>query len=152
MRAIDLFSGMGGFSLGAEQAGCSVEWAANHWPSAVDWYTRNHPSTRVQCQDLHLADWHSLPAYDVLLASPACQGHTWARGKDRPQHDTSRATAWAVVSAVEAGRPPLVVVENVDQMRTWPLYNVWKSALEALGYSITELMMGNPWPLSTPKV
>lgn len=31
MNAVDLFAGLGGFSEGAEQAGCRVVWAGNHW-------------------------------------------------------------------------------------------------------------------------
>lgn len=31
MKAIDLFSGLGGWSTGAVMAGCEVLWAANHW-------------------------------------------------------------------------------------------------------------------------
>jgi len=33
MIAVDLFAGAGGFSTGATMAGCTVAWAANHWPT-----------------------------------------------------------------------------------------------------------------------
>ena len=38
MKAVDLFSGAGGFSTGARMAGVHVAWAANHWPLAVQWH------------------------------------------------------------------------------------------------------------------
>ncbi len=134
MRAIDLFAGAGGFSTGARQAGCEVVWAANHWPAAVDIHAANHPETAHACQDLHQADWRNVPAHDILLASPACQGHSPARGKEKPHHDAQRSTAWAVVSAAEYHRPAAVVVENVPEFMNWALFPAWASAMGALGY------------------
>lgn len=136
MRAIDLFAGLGGFSEGAEQAGCRVVWAANHWPAAVETHAANHPATAHLCQDLHQADWTQVPAHDLLLASPACQGHTRARGKERPHHDATRSTAWAVVSALECHRQPFAVIENVPEFTRWTLFPAWCQALTALGYAI----------------
>lgn len=137
MRAIDLFSGAGGFSTGATMAGCEVVWAANHWPAAVQVHANNHPETIHVCQDLQQADWTQVPEHDLLLASPACQGHSRARGKERPHHDAQRATAWAVVSAVECHRPQAFIVENVPEFVTsWVLFPAWCSAMTALGYAL----------------
>lgn len=137
MRVIDLFAGAGGFSTGAKLAGAKVVWAANHWRLAVEIHAANHPDTLHICQDLHQADWTSVPDHDVILASPACQGHSRARGTDRPHHDAERATAWAVVSAAECHRPPFVVVENVPEFLEWILYPVWAMAMRALGYQLS---------------
>lgn len=136
MKAIDLFAGLGGFSEGARQAGVQVAWAANHWRAAVDLHYANHPDTAHACQDLHQADWRDVPAHDLLLASPACQGHSRARGKDRPHHDAQRSTAWAVVSAAEYHRPRALVVENVPEFQGWSLFPAWRMALGALGYTL----------------
>lgn len=140
MRAVDLFAGLGGFSEGAVMAGCSVVWAANHWQAAVDVHARNHPGTVHACQDLHQTDWSSVPSHDVLLASPACQGHSRARGKDRPHHDAQRSTAWAVVSALEYHRSPFAVIENVPEFAQWGLFPAWCDALKALGYSMRAMV------------
>lgn len=137
MRAIDLFAGAGGFSTGATMAGCEVVWAANHWPAAVQVHANNHPETIHACQDLQQADWTQVPDHDLLLASPACQGHSRARGKERPHHDAQRATAWAVVSAVECHRPQAFIVENVPEFVTaWVLFPAWCAAMTALGYAL----------------
>lgn len=136
--AIDLFAGAGGFSTGALQAGLNVRWAANHWPDAVQVHATNHPHAKHLCQDLHQADWSLVPAHDVMLASPACTGHTKARGKERSHYDAARSTAWAVVSCAEYHRPEVVIVENVPEfVRKWALYPAWKQAMELLGYTLT---------------
>lgn len=139
--AIDLFAGAGGFSTGAAMAGCNVVWAANHWQAAVDVHAANHPATAHACQDLHQADWSQVPAHDLLLASPACQGHSRARGKERPHHDAQRSTAWAVVSAAEYHRPAFVVVENVPEFSKWALFPAWCSAMHALGYALSPMIL-----------
>lgn len=134
--AIDLFAGLGGWSTGARAAGVQVLWAANHWPVAVEWHSANHPDTQHVCQDLHQARWEQVPAHDILLASPCCQGHAKARGKKsgNPEHDASRSTAWAPVSALEFHRPQEAVIENVPEFTDWVLYPAWLQAVQALGY------------------
>lgn len=143
MKAIDLFAGAGGFSTGAVMAGCNVVWAANHWPAAVQVHAKNHPDTLHVCQDLQQADWTQVPAHDVLMASPCCQGHSRARGKPNgnPQHDASRSTAWAVVSAAECHRPGIVLVENVPEFAEWTLYPAWCAAMHALGYALMPIVI-----------
>jgi DNA (cytosine-5)-methyltransferase 1 len=139
IRTIDLFSGAGGFSTGAQMAGCNVVWAGNHWQAAVEIHAENHPNTMHICQDLHQAQWVSVPAHDLLLASPCCQGHSKARGKanGNPQHDASRSTAWAVISALEYHRPQFAIIENVPEFVKWSLYPAWRMAMEALGYCLS---------------
>ncbi|WP_382155323.1 DNA cytosine methyltransferase [Hydrogenophaga sp. ANAO-22] len=141
MKAIDLFAGAGGFSTGAAMAGVQVVWAANHWPAAVQVHANNHPGTMHACQDLEQADWTQVPGHDLLLASPACQGHTNARGKERPHHDAQRATAWAVVSAAECHQPEAFVVENVKEFAKWALYPAWCAAMHALGYALAPMVL-----------
>ncbi len=136
MRVIDLFAGAGGFSTGATMAGCQVVWAANHWQEAVDIHALNHPETAHLCQDLQQADWRYVPPHDFMLASPACQGHSNAKGKEKPHHDALRSTAWAVVSACEVHRKPFVL-ENVPEFLKWALFPAWSAAMAALGYSLS---------------
>jgi DNA (cytosine-5)-methyltransferase 1 len=126
--AIDLFAGLGGFSEGAHAAGIQTIWAANHWSLACQYFELNH-GLKPECQDLQQADWRKVPPHDLLLASPACQGHSRARGAEKAHHDALRSTAWAVVAAAEYHRPRAVVVENVEEFLKWDLYPSWVDAL-----------------------
>lgn len=143
--AVDLFAGLGGWTVGAQAAGWRVAWAANHWPTAVEYHARNHPQVQHVCQDLRQADWSRLPPHDVLIAAPACQGHSRAgrpgraHGRGRAvRHDEDRASAWAVIDALDACGSPFALVENVPEFRRWRLYGAWRGCLERLGYAVEE--------------
>lgn len=136
--AIDLFAGAGGTSTGATWAGVRVLAAVNHWPRAVETHIAAHPGTVHHCEDAAVLDPTTLPAHDLLLASPSCTGHTRARGKEQPHHDAARATAWCVIRVAEAQRPRVVIVENVPEMLCWTLYRAWRMALTDLGYRVSE--------------
>lgn len=137
-RAVDLFGGFGGFTEGAKRAGVQVVYAANHWPLAVETHAANHPEVEHECQDLMQKNWTELPEYDVLLASPACQGHSAASQPSRQRyHDDLRMTAWAVVDCAEATLPATLVVENVVAFQRWQLFGLWTAALEKLGYTLS---------------
>lgn len=139
MKAVDLFAGFGGFTLGARMAGVDVVWASNHWPLAVQVHAANHPGVEHVCQDLRQADWTSLPRYDLLLAAPACQGHSEAsQPKRRAYHDAMRATAWSVIDCADTTNPRAVLVENVPAFRRWRLFPLWRAALVELGYHVEE--------------
>ena len=138
MIAVDLFAGFGGFTAGAEAAGVQVVWAANHWPVAVEVHAENHPNVTHVCQDLMQANWYKLPRFDLLLASPACQGHSNASQPKRSEkHEVMRTTAWAVIDCAEVTKPKAIIVENVPEFARWKLFPVWINALQALGYHTT---------------
>ncbi len=139
IRGVDLFAGGGGTTTGATQAGVNILWAANHNPTAVDFFKLNHPEVNPICQDLHQADWSLVPEHDILYASPCCQGHSRAAGKVKKtlKADLSRSTAWAVVSCLEVHKTPMAIIENVEDFLLWVLYPAWEAAMNALGYSLS---------------
>lgn len=134
LTAVDLFAGLGGNTEGAAQAGVRVLRAANHWPEAVRVHQLNHPEAEHDVQDLQQCDFHKWPDFDVMMASPACQGFSVARGTDAPRHDVCRSTAWAVIACAEAKKPKALMVENVVEFTRWKLFPAWRACLETLGY------------------
>jgi DNA (cytosine-5)-methyltransferase 1 len=137
VKVIDMFCGIGGFSEGAKQAGFELVFAANHWDKACEFHDANHPEIKASCQDVRQLDWRTVPQFDGFLASPACQGHSKAKGKEQPHHDALRMTAWAVIDGMEYHRPAFGVVENVPEFMDWDLYPMWVAALNKLGYAVS---------------
>lgn len=157
----DMFCGAGGSTLGAHMAGARPVVGLNHWQVACDSYEANHaPAGAVAaCVDVVTQDPRRYPPADMLLASPECTHHSYARG--RPKDDASlfdphgdkgaersRATMWDVVRFAEVHAYRLVVVENVEAAVKWglrrgqklrhgdygPLFAAWLNAMAALGY------------------
>ena len=52
LKAIDLFAGAGGLSLGLELAGIEVVGSVEHCPKAVTTYRHNFPSHVAMCKDI----------------------------------------------------------------------------------------------------
>lgn len=159
----DLFCGAGGTSTGAIEAlqalGYQVDLTAvNHWDVAVATHTANHPKARHLCaslDSLNPRDLFSTGELQLLWASPECTHHSVARG-GKPINDQSRATAWCVIRWAEALQPPVILIENVPEFRTWgpcgvngkPLkskrgatYAAWKAALESIGYKVDDRIL-----------
>lgn len=141
MRVVDYFAGLGGFTEGAQRAGARVVHAINHNPVAIATHAANHPDVRHHCEDLTRFNPARLDAFDCLLASPACQGHSNGNGvspdaSESAKWDDSRATAWSVIDCAEVRRPRAVVVENVPRFLKWKLFRVWLEALRALDYGV----------------
>lgn len=151
MKVVDYFAGVGGFTEAAQRAGAEVVCAVNHWPLAVEAHRANHPSVDARCEDLTRFDPRALPPFDALVASPACQGHSRARGVARggardQRWDPSRATAWSVIDTAETCRPRAIVVENVGDFLRWDLFDLWRASLARLGYDVRhEVLNASAW-------
>ena len=65
-RAIDLFAGAGGLSLGLELAGINVVGALEYCPKAVQTYRHNFPTHTTICGDI---------TQEVGLAQPTVSQH-----------------------------------------------------------------------------
>lgn len=146
MNVVDLFSGAGGFSTAALQAGLDVIFAANHWKLAVTVHQANHPTVPMAPMKLMTdTDWSQIPKMELLIASPSCQGFSTAAtryggGKrgNLPKHDDDRVTSMAVIECVDRHRPKAVIIENVAEILEWGLYPWWKEGFARMGYSVSE--------------
>ena len=123
--AVDLYAGAGGTTEGATRTRrVRVVAAVNHNELALLTHQANHPKTLHLREDVSVVNPHFLRKFIsseqwLLLASPACTGHTWARGKDMPEHDVARMTANGVIHVASVMRPDLLLVENVKEMLEW---------------------------------
>lgn len=151
---IDNFAGGGGASTGIEMAlGRPVDVAINHDEQAVAMHRANHPATRHLCQSVWRADPVEVcRGRPVALAwfSPDCKHFSKAKG-GTPVEKHIRDLAWVVVMWAQRVRPAVIMLENVEEFRTWgPLaddgrpcpngkgktFEAWQRALRKEGYRL----------------
>ncbi|EPK7360386.1 DNA cytosine methyltransferase [Kluyvera ascorbata] len=119
---VDNFAGGGGASTGIELAtGRSVDIAINHDVNAVAMHTTNHPDTLHYCESVF--DVNPLVATagrPVGLAwfSPDCRHFSKAKGS-KPVEKEIRGLAWIVIRWALAVRPRVMMLENVEEFKTW---------------------------------
>ena len=119
---IDNFAGGGGASTGIEMAiGRSVDIAINHDPNAVAMHSTNHPDTLHYCESVYDIDPRTATAgRPVGLAwfSPDCRHFSKAKGS-KPVEKSIRGLAWIVIRWALAVRPRVMMLENVEEFKTW---------------------------------
>jgi hypothetical protein len=111
-----------GLVTACRAAGLEVDLVAvNHWPTAVQTHTVNHPHARHFCAPVERSIRASRCRADgstCLMAAPECVHFSTARG-GRPMNDQSRASAWHLLRWLELLRVEDVLIENVPEFLTW---------------------------------
>ena len=124
LRVLDLFSGIGGFSLGLERTGgfetvafCEIEEfprrvLAKHWPEVPCYH-----DVRTLTADVLRRDGI---AVDVITGGFPCQDLSVA-GKQRGMGEGTRSGLWSeIVRLIGELRPRYVIVENVANLLSGP--------------------------------
>ncbi|AUG99728.1 DNA cytosine methyltransferase [Prodigiosinella confusarubida] len=119
---VDNFAGGGGASTGIELAiGRSVDIAINHDENAVAMHTTNHPDTLHYCESVFdINPMAATSGRPVGLAwfSPDCRHFSKAKGA-KPVEKAIRGLAWIVLRWALAVRPRVMMLENVEEFKTW---------------------------------
>ena len=138
LGAIDLFCGVGGLSLGFEQAGIPVLASFDYWERALDVYNLNftHKAAKLDLSDISTAikELKKHPA-DIIIGGPPCQDFSHA-GK-RTEKDRAELTK-CFAEIVVALKPSIFVMENVDRIIKSKVWKNAKEILKAGGYGLTE--------------
>ena len=119
---VDNFAGGGGASTGIEEAtGFSVDIAINHDPKAIAMHKANHPNTKHYCEDVWQIDpVQACNGHPVGLAwfSPDCKHFSKAKG-GKPKDKNIRGLAWVACRWAGLVRPRVIMLENVEEFKTW---------------------------------
>ena len=119
---VDNFAGGGGASTGIEMAtGISVDIAINHDPEAIRMHRTNHPDTKHYCENVWLVDpVEACGGRPVALAwfSPDCRHFSKAKG-GKPKDKNIRGLAWVALRWAGLVRPEVIMLENVEEFKTW---------------------------------
>lgn len=144
LKAIDLFSGCGGLTLGLRQAGFQVIGAVEIDPVAVETYKANHKRVHVWTKDICdlsvdeiLVKFNLKPGeLDLVAGCPPCQGFstmTTMNGKYE-RNDARNDLVFQYLRIVQGLRPRAVMMENVPDLLKDGRSTILKRELEELGY------------------
>lgn len=142
-RVIDLFSGVGGLSLGFEMVGFKIVIANEFDESIAASYKLNHKKTKMVVGDITSLDLNEVfgeykGQVDVVIGGPPCQGFS-QKGKRKTIHDERNFLFKYYVAVVGLVLPKYFVMENVPNLLTAE-NGYFREEIEALfnsiGYSI----------------
>lgn len=113
---LDVFSGVGGMSLGAKMAGVNVQLAIEKDHYAAATYAHNHPETKVLAADISKIRKINIPKKNkitVLFGGPPCQGFSTSNQQNRSAENKDNWLFREFIRVVKLWRPDWVVFENV---------------------------------------
>lgn len=139
-RAIDLFAGAGGASLGLIAAGWDVVAAVEWNKDAAATYRRNIGDHVIEA-DITTLSPDALPDADYIHFSAPCQGHSFAGKRDL---NDSRNDLWHdAFRMIAAKRPAFITSENVmGQSSTGYDLRIMR-AFEAIGYRMSRYKLNS---------
>ncbi len=150
---VDSFAGGGGASTGIELAlGRIVDVAINHDIKAIQMHEQNHPLTKHYCEnvfDVNPTEATQGRPVGLFWLSPDCTHFSKAKG-GKPVKKEIRGLAWLAVKWASAVKPRVIMLENVEEFKTWgpikdgqPIkerkgetFNLFVSHLKNLGYQV----------------
>lgn len=143
--AVDLFSGVGGMSLGFEQAGFDIVAAVELDPIHAAAHELNFPRCPVICRDIRRVSARDIRnavgllnrPIDLLFGGPPCQGFSLIG--HRVLDDPRNSLVLHFLRLVAELRPRAFVMENVAGMATGPHTRLLAELFEsfnAIGYRV----------------
>ena len=143
MRAVDLFSGVGGMSLGFEKSGINILLAADNWQPALDVYEKNfdHPVANWDLsRPFRYIDEIRQLNPDIIIGGPPCQDFSHA-GK-RTEGERADLT-YQFATIVGSVRPTWFVMENVERTLKSFVYGRAREVFKDSGYGLTEVVLNS---------
>lgn len=145
---IDLFSGAGGMSLGAENAGIKVEVAVEADKAAATTYVHNHKHTRMICDDIRNINAKDLQIKTdipiILFGGPPCQGFSSSNKRTSNKENEKNWLFEEFIRFIKDIKPDWVVLENVTGLlRTEGgfFYNRILEQIDDLGYTNSPMIL-----------
>lgn len=147
---VDVFSGSGGLSLGAEMAGIDVRYAVEVWPSAARTYKRNHPNSVVFNKDIKEIDPKTEIGKEdehifIIMGGPPCQGFSMSNQRreenGRTMENPKNQLFKQFVRFVDQLQPDWFLFENVEgiiNMEKGETIKMIAQSFRDLGYHISE--------------
>lgn len=116
MKAIELFSGIGGFRIACDQHGIETVFANDMNPLSCAVYRHNFGATALVEGDIRqLVD--QIPAHDLLTAGFPCQAYSSAGLRAGTADEKGRGTLFQVIAeTLTRHKPKMFLLENVPNL------------------------------------
>ena len=147
IKAIDLFAGCGGLSLGMETAGVEVCWANENDKAAAASYRQNHKAVKLFEEDANgllermLRGDRDTPTpgdVDLVMGGPPCQGFS-GYNRHRRADDPRNSLMSTFLGFVDYLHPTFVLLENVPGLLSLSggsAVHILLETLAELGFSV----------------
>jgi DNA (cytosine-5)-methyltransferase 1 len=143
MIGADLFSGAGGLTLGAKQAGIKVVFAVEADHHAAKTYVANHPEVQLFEDDirkLRRIPFQKNGDVTILFGGPPCQGFSTSNQRTRNEANANNWMFKEFVRLARSWRPDWILYENVKGIRETErgyFFHLVLKEFEALGYTLS---------------
>lgn len=137
IKFADLFAGLGGFHLAAEELGCECVFASEISEPLRDLYENNFGMRPHG--DIRAVDIESIPTHDLLCAGFPCQPFSKAGGQLGTEDEERGNFFGTILNILEAISPRFVLLENVAHFvkhDSGNTYNAIKQGLIDLDYDV----------------
>jgi len=139
LKAVALFAGCGGLSLGFRNAGFEITAAFENWDTAIEVFRKNFPDTEVHNFDLARADGccniFQRFCPDIIIGGPPCQDYSHAGKRNE---ELGRADLTVTFASIVVGvKPQWFVMENVDRILKSKRLKRAKELFKEAGYGLT---------------
>ena len=115
LKAVDLYAGIGGWSLGLRMAGVEVISSYEWWPHANLTNSRNNRHPFVEC-DVRSLDPASVPRADIVVGSPPCTQFSLANRGGKGDILEGLKDVEKFLEVVDHMRPEFWALENVPRL------------------------------------
>jgi len=141
MKAVDLFCGCGGMSLGFENQGYEIIASYDNWEPAINTYRKNfsHPIFKEDLSDKKMVEIIRNLTPDIIIGGPPCQDFSSAGYRDETMGRAALSKTYTDI--VATAKPKYFVMENVPRIRTSQTYQYVRSELKKAGYGLTEQIL-----------
>ena len=141
IKAVDLFAGCGGLSLGFQNAGIDVKAAFEYWDVAAQCYEDNfdHPVFQIDLSNVEFASSVITPFHpDMIIGGPPCQDFSHAGKRIEAERAGLTGSFANIVAKV---LPNYFVMENVDRAEKSNAYAYARETFKEAGYGLTEMVL-----------
>lgn len=115
--AVDLYSGVGGWSLGLRMAGIDVVSSYEWWNRANDTNFKNN-GHKTECLDIRQLPSSSVPKVDLIVGSPPCTHFSLANRGGKGNIYEGLKDVEKFLEIVDAIKPRFWAMENVPRLAT----------------------------------